>query len=45
MHPLLQPIDLRGLRCPNRVFMAPLTRQRAARPEGVVGELQAEHYA
>lgn len=45
MHPLLQPIDLRGLACPNRVFMAPLTRQRAARPEGVVGELQAEHYS
>ena len=42
---LLSPIDLRGLACPNRVFMAPLTRQRAIPPGDVVGELQAEHYA
>ena len=42
---LLSPIDLRGLACPNRVFMAPLTRQRAKAPGDIPGELQAEHYA
>jgi N-ethylmaleimide reductase len=45
MPSLLDPIDLRGLRCPNRVFMAPLTRQRARQPGDLPGELQAEHYA
>ena len=45
MPSLLDPIDLRGLRCPNRAFMAPLTRQRARQPGDVPGELQAEHYA
>jgi N-ethylmaleimide reductase len=45
MPSLLDAIDLRGLRCPNRVFMAPLTRQRARQPGDVPGELQAEHYA
>ncbi|MFM1936957.1 MAG: hypothetical protein RI990_1916 [Planctomycetota bacterium] len=45
MASLIAPIDLRGLACPNRVFMAPLTRQRAHSPDGVVGPLQAEHYA
>jgi N-ethylmaleimide reductase len=44
---LLDPIPLRaelhGVHCPNRIFMAPLTRQRA--PENIPGELQAEHYA
>jgi N-ethylmaleimide reductase len=42
---LTDPIDLRGLPCPNRVFMAPLTRQRAKAPGDVPGALQAEHYA
>jgi N-ethylmaleimide reductase len=42
---LITPIDLRGLACPNRVFMAPLTRQRATGPDDLVGELQATHYA
>ncbi|MFM7134227.1 MAG: alkene reductase [Planctomycetota bacterium] len=42
---LLDPIDLRGLHCPNRIFMAPLTRQRASTPGDVPGALQAEHYA
>ena len=45
MPSLLDPVDLRGLRCPNRVFMAPLTRQRAYQPGDLPGELQAEHYA
>ena len=45
MNPLLQPLDLRGLHCPNRVFMAPLTRQRAKDPDCVPGELQAVHYS
>ncbi len=44
--PLLHDrIDLRGLACPNRIFMAPLTRQRAKSPGDIPGELQAEHYA
>ena len=44
--PLLHDrLDLRGLACPNRIFMAPLTRQRASGIEGVVGQLQADHYA
>lgn len=44
--PLLHDrLDLRGLACPNRIFMAPLTRQRASGTEGVVGQLQADHYA
>ena len=42
---LLDPIDLRGLHCPNRIFMAPLTRQRASTPGDIPGALQAEHYA
>ena len=45
MPALLDPITLRDLDCPNRVFMAPLTRQRAKAPGDVPGELQAEHYA
>jgi N-ethylmaleimide reductase len=45
MNPLIQPIDLRGLLCPNRVFMAPLTRQRAKDPDCIPGELQAVHYS
>ena len=45
MASLITPIDLRGLACPNRVFMAPLTRQRATGPDDLVGELQATHYA
>ena len=45
MPSLSDPIDLRGLRCPNRVFMAPLTRQRAQQPGDLPGALQAEHYA
>lgn len=45
MPSLTEPIDLRGLPCPNRVFMAPLTRQRAQVPGDIPGELQAEHYA
>ena len=44
---LLEPISLRadmhGVQCPNRIFMAPLTRQRAH--DQVPGELQAAHYA
>jgi N-ethylmaleimide reductase len=44
--PLLQDaITLRGLVCPNRIFMAPLTRQRARAPGDVPYELHAEYYA
>ena len=42
---LLEPISLSGLHCPNRIFMAPLTRQRAQSPGDVAGELQAVHYS
>lgn len=44
MPTLHDPISLRGLACPNRVFMAPLTRQRARSPGDVPHELHAEHY-
>jgi N-ethylmaleimide reductase len=44
--PLLQDaITLRGLVCPNRIFMAPLTRQRAKAPGDAPYELHAEYYA
>ena len=45
MPSLHDSISLRGLVCPNRIFMAPLTRQRARTPGDVPGELQAVHYA
>ncbi|MEY3027047.1 MAG: hypothetical protein RLZZ238_1944, partial [Planctomycetota bacterium] len=32
MPSLHDSISLRGLICPNRIFMAPLTRQRARTP-------------
>lgn len=44
--PLLHDsIALRDLVCPNRIFMAPLTRQRAEAPGDVPRELNAEYYA
>ncbi len=45
MTPLLTPITVGAFECPNRIFMAPLTRQRAQGPHDVAGELQAVHYA
>jgi N-ethylmaleimide reductase len=42
---LADPITVGAIRCPNRVFMAPLTRQRASQPGDLPGELQAEHYS
>ncbi len=44
MTDLLTPFDLRGLRLPNRVVMAPMTRSRAD-DEGRVGALTATYYA
>jgi N-ethylmaleimide reductase len=40
---LFEPLDLGGLRLRNRVFMAPLTRNRAL-PDGVPGQWAATYY-
>ena len=40
---LFTPIQVGDLKLPNRIFMAPLTRNRAT-PAGVVGELNARYY-
>ena len=45
MPTLFSPLQLGSLEAPNRIFMAPLTRQRAYQPGDIPGELQAEHYA
>ncbi|MCX5197673.1 alkene reductase [Streptomyces sp. NBC_00249] len=42
--PLLSPARLGGLELPNRLVMAPLSRNRAG-ADGVPGELMATHYA
>lgn len=42
---LLKPISLGSLDLPNRIVMAPLTRQRALQPGNVPGPLNAEYYA
>ena len=42
---LLSPIDLGGLKLPNRVFMAPLTRLRAQQPGAVPHALNALYYS
>lgn len=44
-NPLLTPVKLGALELPNRVVMAPLTRQRALQPGNVPGPLNAEYYA
>lgn len=44
-NPLLTPIKLGSLELPNRIVMAPLTRQRALQPGNVPGPLNAEYYA
>jgi N-ethylmaleimide reductase len=43
--PILTPFRIRELTLPNRIVMAPLTRQRAANPGHVPTKLQAEYYA
>jgi len=43
MPDLFDPLDIGGLLLPNRVFMAPLTRNRA-QPDGVPGPLAATYY-
>lgn len=40
---LFQPFELKGLRLPNRVVMAPMTRGKS--PGGIPGEDVAEYYA
>lgn len=42
--PLLEPIQLGNLNLKNRVWMAPMTRSRAANPENKVFELHQEYY-
>jgi N-ethylmaleimide reductase len=42
--PLLQPIQVGDLTLKNRVWMAPMTRSRAANPENKVFELHEEYY-
>ncbi|MCD9141336.1 alkene reductase [Streptomyces albireticuli] len=44
VQPLLRPADLGGLRLPNRVVMAPVTRARATNPGLVPTELHAAYY-
>ena len=44
-NPLLQALQLGSLELPNRIVMAPLTRQRALQPGNVPGPLNAEYYA
>ncbi|PZO70536.1 MAG: alkene reductase, partial [Pelagerythrobacter marensis] len=41
---LFQPIDLGAIHCPNRIFMAPLTRGRATAPGMVPNEMMATCY-
>ncbi len=41
---LFQPIDLGAIHCPNRIFMAPLTRGRATAPGMVPNEMMATYY-
>lgn len=43
--PLLRPLDLGGLRLPNRVVMAPATRARAANADLAPTDLHAAYYA
>ncbi|RZI64398.1 MAG: alkene reductase, partial [Variovorax sp.] len=43
MKTLFDPIQVGGLRLPNRIVMAPLTRNRA--PEAIPNALMAEYYA
>lgn len=43
--PLLTPFRMGELVLPNRIVMAPLTRQRAANPGHVPTKLQAQYYA
>ena len=42
---LLEPFDLHGLKLPNRVIMASMTRGRAANIDLAPGKLQAAYYA
>lgn len=43
--PLLNPLEKGRLKLANRVFMAPLTRQRASQPGDIPSELNATYYA
>jgi N-ethylmaleimide reductase len=43
--PLLMPFRMGGLMLPNRIVMAPLTRQRATNSGHVPTKLQAQYYA
>ena len=41
---LLSPVEIGGLKLPNRIFMAPLTRNRAGDNDEAT-EMNAAHYA
>ncbi|WP_114422556.1 N-ethylmaleimide reductase [Nocardioides houyundeii] len=41
---LLVPLDLGAVKASNRVFMAPLTRMRAAQPGALASDLSVEYY-
>lgn len=45
MHPLLAPFRLGGLELPNRVVMAPMTRNRGDNPENQATDLVSQYYA
>lgn len=42
--PLLEPIQVGSLNLKNRIWMAPMTRSRAANPENKVFDLHVEYY-
>ena len=42
---LLSPVTIGSLELPNRVVMAPLTRNRASQPGDVPSEMNAHYYA
>ena len=44
MSTLFDPVQVRNLILPNRIFMAPLTRMRAKVPGNIPWELNAEYY-
>jgi N-ethylmaleimide reductase len=43
--PLFTPVQMGKLQLSNRIIMAPLTRMRAANPQGAPTELHAKYYA
>jgi N-ethylmaleimide reductase len=44
LQPVLEPVDLGGIKLRNRVVMAPMTRSRATNPENKPTEIHATYY-